>query len=460
MKSTKQKLDSFFTRYLSGSSIGYKQIVAIFLPALLDQVFVASLSVINTAMISSSGVEAVSAVSMVDSLNLFLLNIFIAIATGGTVIVAQYKGKGDHTKMSKAASQAIFTTGFAATAFALILLLLQNPTLSFLFGAADSGVLDNANIYMTASYLSYPAFGIIQAISGALRGVGNTRGSLFISLVMNISYVLLNFIFINGLGMGVLGLSIALNSSRIIGVACALFFLLKLSNNFSISFKDLIKLDFLVAKSILLVGIPFAAEQLFFHGGKLLTQTFVVDLGTLALTTYAICNSLCIFLQVAGGATAVTTMTVIGQCMGNGNISDARKLAKSLVLFGMAATMLTQLLILPFLNPLISVFSPPSDIVEDIFTMMLVTALANVLLWPASFILPNALRAAGDTKFTSLFSMLSMWLARVVMGYTFGIVMGFGISGIWYAMLLEWGVRVIIFVLRFKGEKWCKHKLI
>ncbi len=85
----KRRAGRFMEKFLSGETMNYRQVIAILLPIFVDQAFIILLSLLNTAMISSSGMAAVSAVSMVDSVNIFLLNVFIAIATGGSVIVAQ-----------------------------------------------------------------------------------------------------------------------------------------------------------------------------------------------------------------------------------------------------------------------------------------------------------------------------------------------------------------------------------
>jgi Na+-driven multidrug efflux pump len=118
------------------------------------------------------------------------------------------------------------------------------------------------------------------------------------------------------------------------------------------------------------------------------------------------------------------------------------------------------LVLVPLFGPLVSLFHAPAEIVEELYLIMLINAIAQIPLWPISFLLPAALRAAGDSKFTSIMSMLSMWLFRVVLGYIFGIVMGFGVIGVWFAMQCEWGVRGAIFLWRFRGERWYKHRLI
>lgn len=438
----------------------YRQMIALFLPILIDQAFIVGLNLVNTAMISSSGVSAVSAVNMVDSLNIFLINVFVAVATGGTVVVAQYKGSGNEQMVSKAAAGTVTSVSMIALGIGLLVLGLHNPVLNVLFGSASADVLDSARTYLIGSSISYLGIAVVQAVCGALRGIGKTRASLALSLIMNLMYVALNVVFINFLHMGVLGMTLAVNIARYAGAVCALYYLFKLDVSLHLRIRDLFQLPLSMLRKIMFIGVPFAAEQMFFNGGKLLTQVFIVSLGTYAIATNAISGSLAMVFQIPAGALSLTIVTVVGQCIGRGNIADARKFIKSFLWLGSASLAFIGLILMPFFRPLVSIFDPPAEIVGDIFLVLLVNTIAQVPLWSISFILPSALRAAGDSKFTSITSMMTMWLFRVVLGYILGIVLGFGILGVWIAMNCEWGVRGAIFLWRFRGKKWLAHKLI
>uniref|UniRef100_UPI0038995BB7 MATE family efflux transporter n=1 Tax=Pallidibacillus pasinlerensis TaxID=2703818 RepID=UPI0038995BB7 len=213
-------------------------------------------------------------------------------------------------------------------------------------------------------------------------------------------------------------------------------------------------------KKVMFIGIPFAAEQLFFNGGKLLTQTFIVQLGTLALTVNAIAGSITLVFQIGSNALAIAIVTIVGQCIGRRNIRDARKFTKSFLGLSSIFFIVTSLLILPTFPLLMKMFSAPEEIIGTIFIITVLCAIFQPILWAISFILPSALRAAGDSKFTSIVSMLSMWLFRVVLGYVLGITLGFGIIGVWVAMIAEWAVRGLVFIIRFRGDKWYAHKLV
>lgn len=456
----KHKTVSLLERYFSGETIDFKQIISIILPIFVDQAFLILMSFLNTAMISSAGVAAVSAVSMVDSLNIFLVQVFIAVATGGTVIVAQYKGSGNMGMVSKTATQAVSAVTILSVLISVLVIIFHMPTLNLLFGKADADVFQNAKIYLIGSCISYPFIAIFQAVCGSLRGVGETKPCLNLSLIMNITNTLLNILFITMMGMGVTGLVIAAIIARALGMVASFIYIIKYNETIRFRLKEMLQFDFSILKKVMFIGLPFAAEQIFFNGGKLLTQTFIVQLGTLAMTAYAIANSISLLFQIGPNSLSIAIVPIVGQCIGSRNTHDAKKFIKSLIGLATVLFVIAPLLLMPFFSLMMKMFHPPGQIVPTIFTMIVISAILQPILWSPSFVMPSALRAAGDSKFTSIASLLSMWLLRVVLGYILGITLGFGIVGVWVAMITEWGIRGIIFSWRFKGKKWYAHKLV
>jgi Na+-driven multidrug efflux pump len=279
-------------------------------------------------------------------------------------------------------------------------------------------------------------------------------------LLLNLTNTILNVVLITFFNMGVEGLVISTIIARFLGMAASLIYVIKYNETIRFQLKKALHLDFSILKKVMFIGLPFAAEQIFFNGGKLLTQTFIVQLGTMALTVYAIGNSIALLFQIGPNALGISIVTVVGQCIGRRNIQDARKFVKSFIGLSSIFFVTAAVIIMPFFPLLIKMFNPPEEIIPTIFTLILISAIAQPLLWSQSFIMPSALRAAGDSNFTSIASLLSMWLLRVVLGYILGITLGFGIIGVWVAMIIEWGVRGMIFTGRFKGKKWFAHKLV
>jgi len=454
------RISSLLQHHFSGNTLKAKQIFSLIIPIFIDSAFIVLISILNTAMISSSGVAAVSAVSVVDSLNMFVVSIFIAIATGGTVIVAQYTGSRNREQASQAAAQAISSVTVISVALCMLIILFHSQLLHGLFGSADADVLENAKLFLIGSSISFPFFAIYQGIVGVLRGVSETKACLMLSVILNLTYFLLNLLFLTVMDLGVLGLAISYIAARIVGAAVAIFYLFKMSHVLQINWRSLFKPQLSLLKKIMFIGLPFAAEQLFFNGGKLLTQTFIVQLGTLAITVNAISNSLSMLFQIGGSTLSVAVVTVVGQCIGRREIEDARKFIRSFLWLSSIFFIIITVILLAIFPALVGLYSPPDEIVPDILQLILILSIAQPIVWSFSFILPSALRAAGDSKFTSIAALLTMWLFRVILGYILGITLQFGVLGVWIAMIGEWTIRGIIFYMRYRGDKWYRHKLV
>lgn len=451
---------NYMKRNFDSEILPWQKVLAIYIPLLVDQAFLTGMNLINSSMVSSSGAEAVSAVSMVDSLNFFLTNLFIAIATGGTVVVAQYIGKGDKDRAARTISQAVTSSVLIAVVIAVIICIFPHPTLTLLFGAAEPKILDNAYIYLVGSAISYPFYAIYQASAGALRGSGDTKASMVMSVIMNCTYLIGNIILIQIMNLGVLGVSIAMVFSRILVSILALVYLLVKRSDLGIKLKHFFTFDGKLQKSILYIGIPAGTEQLFFNGGKILVQTFVVLLGTMSITANAIGNNLLNMWQIPMFAAQLCTTTIIGQCVGAGQFDTARKYLKSINRYTKWITGIMMAIFIPLTPVLLSFFHPPAEAAHKIYLLLLIPIIGLVTTWPASFITPNALRAAGDATFTTVAALISMWSIRVVLGYVLGIVCRLDIYGVWLAMCIEWCTRAAVFTWRFKGTKWQKYKLV
>lgn len=454
------KLLGYLERTLTTESISFHTTLSIFVPLLVDQAILSVLGIFNSSMVSSSGEYAVSAVSMVDSLNMFLMNFFIAVATGATVVVAQYIGKRDRERAARTISQAILSSGAIALSLGILVILFSVPIMRLLFGNAEAPVFENGRVYLIGSCISYPFYAALQTVLGSLRGMGDTRPSMVLSILANVLYLVGNFFLISIGGLGVLGLSISLVASRAVSAAASLIYLIKTREDLHIRARDFFRLEPALQKSILFIGLPTGTEQIFFHGGKILTQTFIVALGTASMTANAIAGSISMLFYIPGNAAQLAAVTIVGQCVGAGSPEDGRFMLRGINKISILMQVLFAVVFLPFC-PLILQMYHASPGVEGVAIQLLILIAAGIpLFWSRSFITPAGLRAAGDAVFTSAVSLTTMWLGRVVMGYVFGLVLHWDIQGVILAMVLEWAVRGVIFSARLRGSKWYRHKVI
>ena len=245
-------------------------------------------------------------------------------ATGGAVIASQYLGRRDTGNARRAASQLYFTLIVSTSTAALLVMALCRPMLRAVFGAIEEDVMRFAQTYFFVSAVSYPFMGIYNAGAALFRAQGNSRISMYASLVMNVINILGNALLIFGLHMGVLGAALATLIGRMFAAAWVTWQLERSENPMRIaSLRDLLP-DGELIRRILSIGIPSGLENGMFHIGKLLVSSLVSTLGTAAIAANAVANTLSSMANIPGNAVSLAMIPVVGRCLGAGEKEQAR----------------------------------------------------------------------------------------------------------------------------------------
>ncbi|MBQ9133987.1 MAG: MATE family efflux transporter [Clostridia bacterium] len=431
-----------------------KDLTRILLPLLAEQILAVTVGMFDSMMVSSAGEAAVSGVSLVDSINLLLSNIFAALATGGAVVCSQFLGRKDYSAARTSAKQLYYVVFFVSAAIMAIALLFRTSLLSLIFGKIDADVMGHAKIYFLFTALSYPFLALYNGGAAVFRAMGNSKISLYVSLGMNAVNIVGNAILIYGFQLGAAGAAIATLFSRILGA----WVMLALSHNKKnpIYVENLFRYrpDFPLIKNILHIGVPSGMENGMFQFGKLLTQSLVSTFGTAAIAANAVANTLASFEYAAGGAVGLTMITVIGRCVGAGEKEQAKQYVKKLLGVGYAVMLAVALLLTLSAKPIIGVYKLSAESSTLALTLILVHNIFAVTIWPLAFTLPNSFRAASDVRYPMLVSVFSMWVFRVACSYILALGFDLGVLGVWIAMLIDWGFRTILFVIRFVSGRW------
>lgn len=452
------KLKDLLIRYLdknfSCTFMSYKRITAIMFPVFLDQLSLVVLAMFNMGMISASGAFSVSAVGMVDTLNSVISQLYLSISMGGTILVAKYTGSENRSLVSASAVQALTTAGLLAAGLGLILGIFRGPILSTLYRAADPEIIELAKIYLLGLAIASPAIAFINVSNGILRGTGDTMASLVISLSTNVTFALLNVLFLAILNMGIRGLFSSIIISRVFGTLCSVWFLTRREVFLHFHLKDIIHADWTIQKKLFRFGVPFAAENMFFNGGGVAIQIMIVSLGTASIALHAICVSILAVMVSASESLCNTVVAIAGQCLGRNDIDQARRYIRSFIRIGQTITAVMLVLILIFFPLIMKLYNADPELERRAFFILAISGIFLSLFWPVGFITPSGLRTAGDVRFTSLAVLLSMWTIRVSLCYVLAVVLGFGLEGVWAAMCFEWISRAVIFTLRFRTNRW------
>lgn len=439
-----------------------KDILKLAIPIVIEQTFVMLLGVCNTMMAGHIGPEAVSAIGMVDTINNLFISFFAALSVGATVVVAQQIGKDLYKKANETAVQAIVSGFLVSSIITLFLWCFRIPLINLLYGSAEELVKSNAKLYLEFTLFTYPFIAIEQISNGILRGCGDTKTPMYITMFMNVINIVLGYILIYGLGtippLGIMGASLAIAIARIIGTLIIGFVLFRGSKVIKIKKIFPFKFNIKIQKSIFNIGIPASVEQVIFNAGKLIVQIFIVTMGTSSIAANSIAMSISQIINVPGTALCLAATTLVGQHIGRDDVKVAKETLIYLVKFA-TLSLVSIGIIFIFIGRFVSSLYTNVPEVIDLSAMLLRWNSVALAVWPISFVLSAGLKGAGDTRYTMFTAFIGMWIFRIAIGYFLGIILNIGVLGIWIGMFIDWVVRGIMYLIRLNGTKWLKYKI-
>lgn len=428
-------------------------------PLLIEQVLAITVGMMDTMMISSVGEAAVSGVSLVDMINVVLINIFAAMATGGAVVTAQFIGSKRTDRACESAHQLLLIASILSLFIMALVLVLKQPLLRLFFGNIEKDVMEHALVYLTISAISYPFLAIYNSCAALFRSMGNSKISMQTSLLMNIINIAGNFILIFGLHMGVAGAAVASLIARITAAAIMVIRLSNPENQVHIERKFRVSFHVPMIKNILRIGIPNGLENSFFQLGRVLVVSIIAGFGTVQIAANAVANNIDALGIIPGQAMNLAMITVVGQCVGAADYKQAIYYIKKLLKITYSILVGLNIVIFICLPLILKVYQLSEETLSLAFTLIFIHNGCAVFLWPLSFTLPNALRAANDVRYTMVVSIFSMAAFRLAFSYVLGVVLGMGAIGVWLAMVMDWIFRVSCFVTRFLRGKWKKYEM-
>lgn len=436
-----------------------KAMMALLIPIVVEQLLNSLMGMVDTMMVSNVGSEAISAVSLVDSINNLVIQVFSAMAAGASIICSQYLGGKDREGCNRAARQVVLTVLVISLSVTLLGLFLRRPLLRLIFGQIEPGVMDNAQKYFLLSVLSYPFLALFNAGAAFFRAGGNSRFPMKISVASNLLNVGGNAILIFGLQMGVVGAALSTLASRAFCAVMILVFLRRPGQPIVVARYLQIRPDLPLIGKILAIGIPSGVENGMFQFGKLAIQSTVSTMGTAAIAAQAMTNILEMVNGIFGVGTGICLMTLVGQAIGAGRREEAKYYVVKCTLLGMAGILTSCLLVLAAAKPVMHLAGMEPESAAMCWQMVIAITIAKPLLWAFSFIPAYGLRAAGDVKFTMITSTVTMWCMRVALCIFLVKTYHMGPMAVWYGMFADWALRSVVFAFRFLSGRWIHANL-
>ena len=437
-----------------------RKLAALLIPLALDQLLNSFMGTIDTLVVSNLGSAAISAVSLVDAINILIVQAFFALASGGTVVCSHYLGCKNEKSAKEAARQLVFITLLLSVIIAGVCLVFNQQLLHLIFGKVEKDVMVGAKQYFFYSVLSYPFIALYNDGSCILRAQNNSRFPMQISIASNFLNAFLDVIFVWVFHWGVAGSAIATAGSRFFSMSIVLW---KLRNpSLEIPFRDYfsIRPNWREIKKILNIGIPSGIENSMFQFGKLAIQSTVSMMGTAAIAAQGMTNVIENLNGILAIGIGIGLMTVVGETLGAGRKEEAKYYIIKLTGYAEIVLIISCAVTFLISRPIMHLAGMEAESMELCYQMLIAITIAKPILWALSFIPPYGLRAAGDVKFSMITATCTMWFCRVALAVYLIRFQGFGPIAVWIGMFADWGIRSIIFSIRFISGKWMEKHVI
>ena len=433
-----------------------QQLLALLWPLIIEQALGVLVGMADTVMVSSVGEAAISGVSLVDMINQLIITVFGALATGGAVVTSQHLGAKRPEEAARSAGQLVGLSGILGMTVAVFCLVTRTAQLRLFFGTISEDVMQACLTYFTITALSFPFLALYNAGAAIFRSTGNSAVSMKVSVLVNAINFCGNALCVFVLRMGVAGVAVPTLVSRAVGAVIILSLAARRDYALCITPRTVTRLEGRTVKGILYIGIPSAFENSLFQLGRVLVVSMISLFGTVHISANAVANNLDAVGCIVGNAMGLAMITVVGRCVGAQDFEQTKYYTKKLLLWDYIAQGTVNLLVLLFLNRILGMYTLSPETRALSWTLVMIHNGVAILLWPAGFVLPNALRAANDVRFTMLTSILSMIVWRMGLSWVLCVNMGMGAVGVWLAMVVDWICRVTCFVIRFASGAWQK----
>ena len=432
-----------------------KIILAFTIPMLIGNVFQQLYNIVDSIIIGRYlGNEALAAVGASFPLIFTLISMIIGVATGTTIIIAQYYGAKNIDKVQ----QAIETMYLFIFAASVLLTVVGNLFSTAIFRLIDlpEEVIPEAVAYFNIYALGFVFFFGFQGTSAILRGLGDSKTPLYFLIVATLINIVLDLLFVVTFGWGIEGVAFA----TIISQAGAFFSIIFYLNRCHqvLRFKMFgLRFDKGIFIKSLKIGLPTGFQQTFVAVGMLALYKVVNMFGTSVIAAYSVAMRLDSFASLPAMNFSAALSSFVGQNIGANKPERVRSgmiaTLRMTTTISIAVTVLAWL----FAEPIMQVFTTDQAVVEAGKEYLYIVSSFYVL-FSAMFVMNGLLRGAGDTLIPMFITLFGLWIIRIPASYI--LAEHFGPKGIWWGIPIAWAIGAGFSYLYYLTGRWKTKSVI
>lgn len=421
------------------------------IPVVIESILQTLLGTVDTYFAGKISDSAIAGIGVTNLIVNVFIAFFIAISVGTSAVVSRNFGRQDIDKVNSAIKQSFLLGGIIGLIVGLINLIFYKQIL-ILSGASDK-ILNYAIPYYMVVVVPSIFLCLSLILSSCLRATKDTKTPMVATGIANVLNIFLNFIFIN-IGLGIIGIGLATTISRILNVVIIIIKLRKNKNGINLQLNNW-KIEKETINSIVKIGVPAGIEKLIMRLGQLVYNSMIISIGISAYVAHNIAGNIESYSYIPAVGFGVATATLVGITLGENNIEKSKEIV-------FVANVITNIFMVGigivffiFAPQFASIFTNTKEVQEMVIKVLRLIALFQPFV-AITQIFTSALQGAGDTKFPMYATLIGIWGIRVGIGYLLGVVLGFGLLGVWMAYALDITIRGIVLFKRFISGNWEK----
>lgn len=426
-------------------------------PLLLGYLFQQMYNTVDTLVVGNFvGKEALAAVGSTTSIINTLIGLFMGFAMGANVVIAQYYGAHDDKSVHDVVHTTILMTFFLSVVLTAIGVV-SVPYMLRLMDTPDD-VFRQASTYLRIYFTGATGLLLYNMGSGILRAVGDSRRPLYFLIFSAIVNTVLDLVFVIFFDMGVAGVAWATVIAQLLSAVLILFVLSRTAGSYRLYWNHL-EINMTMLKSIIRVGLPSSIQQGLTSFSNVFVQGYINGFGSACMAGYSAYNKVDALALLPMQSIAMGNTTFVGQNLGAGKITRAKKGVTTSLLLSIACTALVIIPLVIFAGPIISLFNDEADVIYY-GTMYMRFVSPFYLLNCINQIYAGALRGAGDARAPMFIMLGSFVVFRQIYLYIVSHVFADSFMPVLFAYPAGWVVCSALIYIYFRHAHWEQRRLI
>lgn len=418
-------------------------------PMLLGNVFQQLYNVTDSIIVGRFlGKEALAAVGASFPLIFMLVSFIIGIASGSTIIIAQYFGAKDMAKVRRSIDTMYIFLFFASLLVGILGIAFSEPVFRLI--RLPDEVIPQAALYMQVYFTGILFFFGFNGTSAVLRGLGDSKTPLYFLIISTLTNIVFDLLFVVVFKWGIVGAALATVLSQAGAFITLVIYLNKKHPLINLSWRKL-AWDREVFRESIRIGVPTGFQQTFVSLGMLALLRIVNDFGTDTVAAYSVAGRIDGLASLPAMNFGQALSTYTGQNIGARKISRVGEGLRATLRMSSMVAVVTSLIIMIFREPLMTLFTSDPEVIQIGARYLLIVG-GFYVLFSSMFVIGGVMRGAGDTIVPMFITLLSLWLFRIPLAAILS--RSIGVDGIWWAIPIAWFMGMTLSFLYYRTGKW------